>query len=95
MGGFRSYKKFLLSIRPTQYLGNFFFFFPREYIHRVGRTARAGSKGKALLFLTEDETMFIRYLKAHKVNLIKMDITWSKILDVQKQVKNCSFLQSH
>ncbi|KAI5187540.1 ATP-dependent RNA helicase DDX18/HAS1 [Nematocida homosporus] len=36
---------------------------PKEYIHRVGRTARAGSTGKALLFLLPSERIFIQYLK--------------------------------
>ncbi|MCL4126130.1 UNVERIFIED_CONTAM: hypothetical protein GTU68_066693 [Idotea baltica] len=59
---------------------------PKEYIHRVGRTARAGKKGKALLFLTEEELGFIPYLQAHKVTMDAMDIKWAKVADVQEQV---------
>lgn len=41
---------------------------PKEYIHRVGRTARgAGGSGRALLFLTPEEIPFLRYLKGAKV----------------------------
>ncbi|MCL4128498.1 UNVERIFIED_CONTAM: hypothetical protein GTU68_004376 [Idotea baltica] len=71
---------------------------PKEYIHRVGRTARAGSKGQALLFLTEDEIGFISYLKAHKVNVDPMDVTWSKVANIQAQLEKLvitnHFLQS-
>ena len=28
---------------------------PEDYIHRIGRTARAGSEGSALTFLTSDD----------------------------------------
>eukprot|EP00796_Vickermania_ingenoplastis_P008283 gene8283-5802_t len=37
----------------------------QTYIHRVGRTARAGARGAAILFLTPRETPFLSYL-AHK-----------------------------
>ena len=59
----------------------------REYIHRVGRTARAGGKGRALLFIREEELAFIRYLKNHKVNVDPLDITWNKVSDIQSQVE--------
>ncbi|KAI5181576.1 ATP-dependent RNA helicase DDX18/HAS1 [Nematocida sp. AWRm80] len=36
---------------------------PKEYIHRVGRTARAKSEGQALMFLLPHERIFIKYLK--------------------------------
>jgi ATP-dependent RNA helicase DDX18/HAS1 len=36
---------------------------PKEYIHRVGRTARAGASGKALLMLLPHEQVFVRYLQ--------------------------------
>lgn len=39
----------------------------QEYIHRVGRTARAGSRGNALLFLLPEELTFLMYLKHAKV----------------------------
>jgi len=35
---------------------------PVKYIHRVGRTARAGRCGKALMFLLPSERMFLKYL---------------------------------
>ncbi|XP_076067018.1 putative ATP-dependent RNA helicase pitchoune isoform X2 [Oratosquilla oratoria] len=60
---------------------------PKEYIHRVGRTARAGGQGNALLFLRDEEIGFIRYLKAHRVKVDPMDITWSKVANIQPQLE--------
>ena len=40
---------------------------PKAYIHRVGRTARAGGRGRALLFLLPQELAFLKYLKQAKV----------------------------
>ena len=60
---------------------------PREYIHRVGRTARAGKRGKALLFLLPSELGFLRYLKQAKVPLNEFEFPASKITNVQSQVE--------
>lgn len=38
-----------------------------DYLHRVGRTGRAGKSGSALIFLTHDEQEYISHLKEHKV----------------------------
>lgn len=35
---------------------------PTEYVHRIGRTARAGNVGNSLIFLTPEESRFIKYL---------------------------------
>lgn len=35
---------------------------PVKYIHRVGRTARAGNCGNALMFLLPSENLFLKYL---------------------------------
>ncbi|EPY33722.1 ATP-dependent RNA helicase DDX18/HAS1 [Strigomonas culicis] len=35
---------------------------PVKYIHRVGRTARAGRAGSALMFLLPQENLFLKYL---------------------------------
>ena len=41
---------------------------PREYIHRVGRTARGKEgRGRALLLLMPEELGFLKYLKQAKV----------------------------
>lgn len=60
---------------------------PREYIHRVGRTARAGDRGKALLFLLPSELGFLRYLKQAKVPLNEYEFPLSKIANVQSQLE--------
>lgn len=36
---------------------------PEDYVHRVGRCARAGHHGKALLFLTPSETGYVKFLQ--------------------------------
>jgi ATP-dependent RNA helicase DDX18/HAS1 len=60
---------------------------PKEYIHRVGRTARgAQGSGRALLFLTPEETGFLKYLKAAKVSLNEYEFPSNKIANVQSQL---------
>lgn len=66
---------------------------PRDYIHRVGRTARAGKTGKSLLFLLESELGFLRYLKEAKVPLNEYNFPSDKIANVQAQVR--SFILSN
>jgi len=43
---------------------------PSFFIHRVGRTARSGRKGKALLFLMNHEKAFVSYLEVKNIQLI-------------------------
>lgn len=61
---------------------------PREYIHRVGRTARGASgAGRALLFLLPEELGFLRYLKGAKVALNEYEFPDSKVAQVQGQLE--------
>lgn len=59
---------------------------PRDYIHRVGRTARAGKAGKSLLFLMESELGFLRYLADARVPLNEYNFPQDRIANVQSQV---------
>ncbi|KAJ2378489.1 ATP-dependent RNA helicase [Coemansia sp. RSA 2607] len=60
---------------------------PRDYIHRVGRTARAGGQGKSLLFLLPSELGFLRYLKQSKVPLNEYQFPPNKVANVQSQLE--------
>ncbi|KAH9853168.1 DEAD-domain-containing protein [Lenzites betulinus] len=60
---------------------------PRDYIHRVGRTARAGKVGKSLMFLLPSELGFLRYLKEAKVPLNEFTFPADKINNVQSQLE--------
>jgi superfamily II DNA/RNA helicase len=42
---------------------------PTEYIHRIGRTARAGAVGSALMFLSPQEQPFVPYLAKYGIRL--------------------------
>ncbi|CAH1391189.1 unnamed protein product [Nezara viridula] len=61
---------------------------PKEYIHRVGRTARGeGGSGHALLLLRPEELSFLYYLKHAKVPLNEFDFNWNKVSDIQLQLE--------
>ena len=61
---------------------------PKEYIHRVGRTARGeGGKGHALMILRPEELGFLRYLKQANVPLNEFEFSWSKISNIQPQLE--------
>jgi ATP-dependent RNA helicase DeaD len=57
---------------------------PKNYLHRVGRTGRAGEKGIALSIAAEREVPLLkRYEKVYKINITKKDIYKGKIIDVK------------
>jgi ATP-dependent RNA helicase DDX18/HAS1 len=59
----------------------------REYIHRVGRTARgANTKGRALIFLQPSEVGFLSHLKAARVPVVEFDFP-SKVSNMQSQLE--------
>lgn len=66
---------------------------PRDYIHRVGRTARAGKVGKSLLFLLESELGFLRYLKEAKVPLNEYSFPAERIANIQTQVRDLEYFR--
>ena len=45
-----------------------------DYVHRVGRTARLGRKGEAVLFLQGGETEYLGELQRHKVVLAEQPL---------------------
>merc|ERR1719410_1260425 len=47
---------------------------PKEYIHRVGRTSRAGLKGEALTFLQATELDYLELLKQCGLTLKEVEI---------------------
>lgn len=60
---------------------------PKEYIHRVGRTARGTSgTGRALLFLLPEETAFLKYLRAAKVSVQEFEFPAKKVMDISSQL---------
>ncbi|XP_058227200.1 DEAD-box ATP-dependent RNA helicase 51-like isoform X1 [Rhododendron vialii] len=61
---------------------------PKEYIHRVGRTARGeGAKGNALLFLIPEEMQFLHYLKKAKVPVKEYEYDLKKLANVQSHLE--------
>jgi len=61
---------------------------PKEYIHRVGRTARGSDgKGKALLFLLPEELGFLMYLRKAGVPVAEYSFPPSKIANIQGQLE--------
>ncbi|XP_034123690.1 probable ATP-dependent RNA helicase CG8611 isoform X2 [Drosophila guanche] len=45
-----------------------------DFVHRVGRTARAGRKGRAVLFLAPSESQFVRHLENKRIRIQQGDM---------------------
>lgn len=46
----------------------------RDYVHRIGRTARAGCSGTATIFLTPAEIEFVRMLESRRIRIKQEDM---------------------
>ncbi|XP_039826138.1 DEAD-box ATP-dependent RNA helicase 27-like isoform X2 [Panicum virgatum] len=61
---------------------------PKDYIHRVGRTARGDKgKGSALLFLLPEELRFLIYLKAARVTLTEYEFNQKNVPNLQSNLE--------
>jgi ATP-dependent RNA helicase DDX55/SPB4 len=48
---------------------------PSQFVHRVGRAARAGRKGSSLVFLTDKEEAYVDLLSNRQVHLQELSDT--------------------
>lgn len=55
-----------------------------DYVHRVGRTARAGHTGKAILFIEPAEVNFIKYLAEKQIRIHEQKIDGFFVLLAQR-----------
>jgi ATP-dependent RNA helicase DDX55/SPB4 len=46
---------------------------PAAFVHRVGRTARMGREGSALLFLSRHESSYVEFLRVRHIHLKEID----------------------
>jgi ATP-dependent RNA helicase RhlE len=53
---------------------------PEDYVHRVGRTARAGAEGEALTLLTPMETAQLREIERWLGQTLPLEV-WSEYID--------------
>lgn len=60
---------------------------PTEYIHRIGRTARAGNVGNSLLFLTPEEAPFVKYLANFGIHMEKYPMP-GKLPRIQEKLEH-------
>ncbi|GFS14731.1 RNA helicase, partial [Elysia marginata] len=71
-----------------------------DYIHRVGRTARAGSLGHSLLFLMPSEVGYVEELNKYKISITQFDYSailkclLQNISGLPKPTSNISGLQT-
>ena len=60
---------------------------PRDYIHRVGRTARGANKGRSLMFLQPSEIGFLKHLKEARIPLVEFEFPSKRIMNIQPQLE--------
>ncbi|CAG8433284.1 4165_t:CDS:10 [Diversispora eburnea] len=59
----------------------------KDYVHRVGRTARLGKKGEAILFLLPSEIEYINALKSHGIHAksVKVETLLESLMPIKNQ----------
>ncbi|KAM9992455.1 hypothetical protein ACTFIY_009888 [Dictyostelium cf. discoideum] len=63
---------------------------PKAFVHRIGRTARMGRDGNALIFLSPEEDSYIEFLKIKKVPLVEM-VKAENVTNILPEIKKISF----
>ncbi len=65
---------------------------PTDYIHRAGRTARAGAHGRALLFLAPAEVQYVSVLNKHNIRCVPRRLTRmrGKVTRVRETICVCA-----
>ena len=57
---------------------------PESYVHRIGRTARAGKSGKAIMFVTEGEMKSVNIIeKRNKIKIKQIDSDGNEVARVE------------
>ena len=58
---------------------------PKKYLHRAGRTGRAGEKGTSILIVEEKEIPLVqKYEKMYKISIPQKEIYKGKIFDMER-----------
>lgn len=53
---------------------------PESYVHRIGRTARAGKSGKAIMFVTESEMKNVQLIeRRNKLKIKQIDAEGNEV----------------
>lgn len=63
------------------------------YLHRIGRTARAGRKGESIIFLTEAEVEYVNFVRTEhnaKITPIKEDKAIENLIDFMSHLGKLS-----
>jgi superfamily II DNA/RNA helicase len=56
----------------------------KVYLHRVGRTARAGAKGEAITLMTHDETRLVRrYERELGITMRQVRVREGQVIDAE------------
>jgi ATP-dependent RNA helicase RhlE len=63
---------------------------PEQYVHRIGRTARAGAEGVAIAFCADDERVYLRdieRLTRQKVDVVPLPTGFSATVEAVRRLK--------
>jgi ATP-dependent RNA helicase RhlE len=71
---------------------------PEQYVHRIGRTARAGAEGIALAFCSDDERAYLRDIERlirQKIDAVPLPDGFSTSVEALKRLKPAPRAHSH
>ena len=60
---------------------------PSYFVHRIGRTARMGRRGKAIVFIIPEEDTYVEFLRVKKVPMVEEKVDMETLKDVTQEVK--------